>query len=185
MTDLLIRIKKNKDGSASLACVRRDGSTTWQRQDGKLGAVFPPHDLTHYAVETTLGYERAFYGLIAGGWDISDFASPWPRGPIPPEAREVEVFVGALDVDRMTGQHRSLAAFNEQVRFAASRDGALVFLPRELTDEELSSVRARLADVFARWAAIEPGLTLELAFERVLSARLPVPQRLRDVRRRH
>ncbi|HYN82704.1 MAG TPA: hypothetical protein VES88_14535 [Gemmatimonadaceae bacterium] len=38
MPDLLIRIRKNKDGSASLACVRADGSTTWERQDGQLGA---------------------------------------------------------------------------------------------------------------------------------------------------
>ncbi len=165
MPDLLIRIKKNKDGSASLACVRSDGSTTWQRQDGKLGAVFPPHDLTHYAVETTLGYRRAFYGLIAEGWELSDFAAPWPRGPVPAEAREVEIFVGALDVDRMSMQRRSLAEFNDQVRFGASREPGKAFSPRELTDDELSSVRTRLTDLFARWAATEPGSTLELAFD--------------------
>jgi len=42
MPDLSVRIKKNKDGSASLACVRRDGSNTWQRQEGKLA----PRELT-------------------------------------------------------------------------------------------------------------------------------------------
>ncbi|MDP9178723.1 MAG: hypothetical protein M3O61_13655, partial [Gemmatimonadota bacterium] len=80
MPDLLIRIKKNKDSSASLACVRADGSTTWQRQDGQLGVFFPPHDLTHYAIEAVLGYRNAFYGLIADGWEISDFDTPFPRG---------------------------------------------------------------------------------------------------------
>ena len=166
MPDLTIRIKKYKDGSASLACVRSDGSTTWQRQEGSLGAVFPPHDLGHYAVEATLGYDRAFYGLIASGWNISDFAAPWPRGPIPVEAREVEVLVGALDVDRMAGQKRSTEEFNAQVRFSAARDAAKAFAPRELTDEELAAVRAKVSEVYALWAATEPGSTLELGFER-------------------
>lgn len=47
--------------------------------------MFPPHDLTHYTVETTFGYRHGFFGLIAGGWDISDFGAPWPRGPLPAE----------------------------------------------------------------------------------------------------
>ena len=176
MPYLTIRIKKNKDGSASLACVRGDGSSTWQRQEGVLGAVFPPHDLSHYAVETALGYDRAFFGLIAAGWEISDFAAPWPQGPIPPEARQVEVLVGALDVDRMTGQKRSVAEFNEQVRFASSRDTGRVFVPRELTEDELARVRHRLMEVFAQWAAIEAGSTLELAFGSISDG-----QALRDI----
>jgi len=144
MPDLSVRIKKNKDGSASLACVRRDGSSTWQRQEGDDG----------------------FYGLIASGWEISDFAMPWPRGPIPAEARQVEVLVGALDLDRMTGQRRSLVEFNEQVRFSAARDPEKVVAPRELTAEELARIRERLSELFAQWAAVEPGSTLELPFDR-------------------
>ena len=56
MPELLIRIKKKTDGAAALSCIRPDGTTTWQRQDGRLGAFFPLHDLTHYAVETVLGF---------------------------------------------------------------------------------------------------------------------------------
>jgi hypothetical protein len=165
MSDLLIRIKKNKDGSASLACVRSDGSTTWQRQDGQLGAVFPPHDLTHYAIEKTLGYDRAFYGLIAEGWDVADFGTPWRRGPPPEQAREVEALVGAFDLERMTGQRSSAAELNEQVRFALERAG-MSAPARQLTDDELSRVRQLRADIFARWSAVEPGSTLELEFMR-------------------
>lgn len=168
MPDLLIRIKKNKDGSASLSCVRHDGTTTWQRQDGKLGAFFPQHDLTHYAVESTLGYSNAFYGLIADGWDLADFAAPARerRGPIPREAGEGEVFVGVLDLERRLLQRFSAAEFNEQARFAADRQGSKGFIPRELTEDEIARVRATRADVFTRWAAVEPGAALELDFER-------------------
>lgn len=166
MPDLLIRIKKNKDGSASLACVRADGSTTWQRQDGQLGAFFPPHDLTHYAIETVLGYRNAFYGLIADGWEISDFSTPFPRGKLPREAREVEALVGALDVDRMTGELRSSTDVNEQVRFTLSRDKTPPVAARQLTEDDLARVQEVRADVLAKWSAVGPGETLELQFER-------------------
>jgi hypothetical protein len=165
MPDLLIRIKKNKDGSASLTCIRADGSATWQRQDGQRGAVFPPHDMTHYVIESTLGYRNAFYGLIADGWEFSDFGTPFPRGPLPQEAREVEALVGAFDLERRMGDRGLSAELNEQVRFALGR-GALRFSARQLTDEELSRVRQALADVFARWWAVDAGSALELPFER-------------------
>jgi hypothetical protein len=168
MPDLLIRFKKNKDGSAALTCLRSDGSATWQRQNGRLGAVFPPHDLTHYAVETTLGFDHAFFGLIADGWEISDFAASRPA-PLTNESLEVEIFVGAFDLERRTGQLSSADEFNEQARFVASRNGG-GFVPRPLTEEDLARVRATRADVFAKWAAVEPGSTLELPFDRVMAS---------------
>lgn len=58
MSDLLIRITKNRDGSAALSCGRADGSVTWQRHRGPRGQFFALHDLTHYAVETTLAARR-------------------------------------------------------------------------------------------------------------------------------
>ncbi|MEO6878234.1 MAG: hypothetical protein ABI205_07125, partial [Gemmatimonadaceae bacterium] len=70
MPDLLVRFKKKSDGSAALQCTRADGTVTWQRQEGELGQFFPLHDMTHLAVESVLGLRRAFYGLVAEGWDI-------------------------------------------------------------------------------------------------------------------
>jgi len=43
-----------------------DGSTTFQ--SGKHGGFFAFHDLVHYAVETALGYQHAFWAMIAGEW---------------------------------------------------------------------------------------------------------------------
>ena len=83
---LTIRIKKQSDGSAALSCTRPDGSVTWQRQEGTHGRFFPLHDLTHYAVETVLGYQNGFYGMVARGWNMTDFGAPWPRGRIPADA---------------------------------------------------------------------------------------------------
>lgn len=53
----------------------------------------------------------------------------------------------------------------EQGRLYVEGRGEGVVLP-ELTDEKLGRVKRLRADVFAKWAAIEPGETLELLFQR-------------------
>src|SRR3954471_4333927 len=115
MPDLLVRIKKKDDGSAALSCTRADGSVTWQRQDGAQGRFFPLHDLTHLAVESTLGFRRAFYGLLAEGWDISHFGAPGGAERLPPEALLAEVLVGLFDVERASGERASADDLNSQV----------------------------------------------------------------------
>jgi hypothetical protein len=168
--DLIIRIKRHSDGSASLTCTRRDGSTTWQRQSGSLGMVFPPHDLTHYAVETTLGYRGAFYGLIADGWEISDFAKPWARGPIPAEAREVETIVSVFESVARRVQSPTTADVNGWAdEYVASRNAAKpgsADWPRMLSGDEIERVVRTRAGLLERWSLLAPGDALELEFVR-------------------
>ena len=168
MPALTIRFKRHRDGTASLTCLRADGTSTWQRQQGSLGLVFPPHDLTHYVVETTLGYRNGFYGLIAQGWNIEDFAKPWPKGTIPVEAQEVELIVGFFDTERRSFTRMSETEFNDHAeRYLAARKstkpGALAVAPR-LTQAEIEAVRGCRTDLLSRWAKLNPGETLELPF---------------------
>ena len=163
MADLTIRLKKNRDGTAAFSCTRADGTATWQRHEGDKAGFFPRHDLTHYAVETVLGHRRGFFGLVAEGWDISDFGSPWPRGPIPADADPSELIVGFLDLERVLGTEGSAADLAEQAAaFYTSR--GLGAAPLLLTDEQLAQVRALRADLFERWERVAPGETLELVF---------------------
>lgn len=163
---LTIRLKRHSDGSASLSLTRADGTVTWQRQHGSLGYVFPPHDLTHYAIESALRDRRGFYGLIADGWDIADFASPWPRGPIPREAREVELIVGFFDSERRSGARWTASDFNEHAeKYVAGRRHADSVTPPVLRDEDIARVRAMRDDLLARWSALAPGDALELELE--------------------
>jgi hypothetical protein len=165
LPNLKIRLKRRADGSAAITCEREDGTTTWQRQEGTIGQVFPAHDLTHYSVETTFGYTQGFFGLVADGWDISDFAKPWPRGEIPQQAQEVELLVGLLDMQRRMFADWNAEEMLEQGRlYVASRDDRAC-LP-SLTDASLAKVKQLRADVFAKWAATPPGETLELLFQR-------------------
>jgi hypothetical protein len=165
MPDLLIRIKKKTDGAAALSCVRADGTTTWQRQEGQLGRFFPLHDLTHYAVESVLGLPRAFYGLLAEGWDITDFGKPGTKERIPSDATFAELIVGYFDLERATSGIGNAEEFNEKVD-AYYRDRGLSTTPLRLSDEQLGRIRQLRAELFVRWSALPPGDALELTFDR-------------------
>jgi hypothetical protein len=147
---LQIEISKRPDGAGVLRCTRQDGSVTWQKQM-KHGAHFALHDLTHYAVETALGYRRGFFGLIADGWEVEDTTGKGARGPLPAEAVEVERIVGLFDSERGSGMLWTLEEFNQ-------------FSPRMLTEADVLGVRALRGALFQQWSAIAPGQKLELRF---------------------
>jgi hypothetical protein len=164
----VIRIKKGADGRTALSCTRADGTTTWQRQEGGQAAFFPRHDLTHFAVETTLALRQGFYGLVSAGWDFSDFGAPWPRGRLPFEAVVSETVVGLFDLERSAGNLLTADDFNGRLaELYAEND-----LPqqRQLTEEDLARVRQKRAEVFAKWDAVPPGNALEIPFETPVSA---------------
>jgi hypothetical protein len=160
---LIVRIKKGNDGLTALSGVRADGTTTWQRQRGKQAAFFPRHDLTHFAVESTLQLRQGFFGLMAAGWDFSDFGSPWPRGALPAEGNITELIVAAFDLERSSGERASAAAINDDIAEHCAERGLPAWAP--LTEDDLARIRQKRADLFAKWEATPPGETLELRFD--------------------
>lgn len=160
---IVIRIKKGSDGRTALSCIRADGTTTWQRQEGAQATFFPKHDLTHYAVETALSQREGFYGLIAAGWDFSDFGSPWPRGRLILEASISEMIVGVLDMERRIEEGASADELNQRLAEYSIEHG----LPqqRPFTEEDLARVREKRAEMFAKWDAVPSGGALEIPFE--------------------
>jgi hypothetical protein len=160
---LVIRIKKGADGNTALSCTRVDGSTTWQRQQGAQAGFFPRHDLTHYAVEMVFGHRRGFYGLVADGWDLADFGTPWPRGKLPKEANLSEIIVGFFDRERASGEMGTAAEINEELVAFCGENGLPI--PEKFTEGDLSRVRKMRGELFAQWEAVEPGGALELRFD--------------------
>ena len=157
-----IQFKKRADGNAVLRCLRDDGSMTWQRQVDQHAAFFPLHDLTHYAVETELGFQRGFYGLIADGWDIEETTGKTARGPLPEEAIEVEYLVSAFSAERAGGAIASAAEFNQLAATFASAKG--MASPRQLSEDDLARVRSRFDGLAAKWRSLPADATLELVF---------------------
>lgn len=75
------------------AVVRDDGSVDAAQLETRSLLV---HDLTHYAVEKTLGMRDAFYGRLAQGVtlaELSDTSAPWPDGT---ELALAETIVGPM-----------------------------------------------------------------------------------------
>jgi hypothetical protein len=163
VTPLTIHLLKKTDGSGVLRCTRADGSETWQRQE-RHAAFFGRHDLTHYAVETILGIDDAFFGLVARGWELGDFAPPWPRGALPPRALFVEVVVGFLDVERTANVRESAHDCNEAVTLYTQAHPVDTTGWFRLTDAQLDRIRARRAVLFERWFDVRPGDALTLPF---------------------
>jgi hypothetical protein len=155
---MLIQLKKGRDGPSTLACVRVDGSRTWAKEH----PFFPLHDLTHFAVESVLGFDEAFFGLIAAGWEIDDFAKPGASARLPPEAQVAEHLVGLLDRERARSQPMTAAEVNEAL--AASLPLSTEESFQTITDVQLQAMRELWRDLAARWRESAPGGTLEVPF---------------------
>lgn len=153
-----IQLKRGQDGRDTLACHREDGTATW----APLHDFMAVHDLTHYAVETVLGLQSAFLGLLDQGWDIADFEDKTRRQAMPEEALVAEVLVGQLDLERMPANQRTFPEFMEALGLAMAGQGAAV--PPSVTPEALARIRSRRAELMAAWARTAPGDSLDLPF---------------------
>lgn len=152
---LRVLFSKRPDGTLILRCVRPDGTETWQKQE-RHAAFFILHDLTHFAIESVLGCEDGFFGLIAKGWDIADTTGKGKRGALPPGASEVEFLTGTFDSERAGSTLWTASEINASLSLREART--------RLTDEDVANIRQRRAELFARWASTPEGETLELTF---------------------
>ena len=159
---VIIEFAKRKDGQTVLRCTRDDGSSSWQRNENQRAAFFPIHDLTHFAVETELGYRRGFYGLIADGWDIAETTGKTARGPLPNEALEVEYLVSAFSAERAGGASTTAEEFNQLAATFARSKGMPA--PRQLSDDELGRVRSAFNELATKWRALPADGTMQLSF---------------------
>ena len=164
---MLIRLKKTHDGVV-LACLRKAGDAEIQRtgHDG----FFASHDLMHYSVETTLGYNEAFFGLMASGWSFRNFTrhdDPNYRPP-PPQSDLAENIVAVLSMhlrDASLNDPDVLSIVTEEINrdLAASMSRSIV-CPPVLTEAQIAAIYRRFDGLFRRWKALPTGEHLELPF---------------------
>ncbi len=145
-----------------LTCVRDDGRTTWMvlRQ----GAFFRRHDLLHYAVESTLGLRESFYGLVAAGWNLDEFARPDVTSRLPREAIMTEFIVNFLAArwdDRTALSARDLSA---HLNDACSKSDVAADAPFSCTQAQWRAIVAAAESLLAREAALGTDGVLELLF---------------------
>lgn len=156
---MTIRFSKGKNGKPdTMACVRDDGSSTWEPSQ-----VGIKHDLIHYAVETTLGYEEAFFGLIARGRDIAAFGTKNGRKDVyTAEENWAEGLVGLLQWPAVGGGlPLTDGDFRDMLAQYSSQSGRPA---PEITPEQLADIRVLICDLHAQWDHLPPGETMELVF---------------------
>lgn len=158
---LTVSLHKNSPKRAILRCIREDGSDTWSR----LHPNMEYHDLAHIAIEKSLGLKLSFFGLVAMGYNISDFELPEDKKPeglrgisIPEEAIITEHLVNLLMVERFSdGQDED---FIPQLK-TILQERNLSF-PPYLTENTLSVVRTAYDSLISQWQALPNGDSLHI-----------------------
>src|SRR5450432_2027190 len=133
MSTLTIELQTIEGGGVILKCTRADGSVAWQRNRGPNDRFFAWHDLRHYAVETLLGRQNGFFGLISAGWDIIDTTGKGARGRVPDEALAIEHLVGLLDAESAAGTPATAEEVNDYADAHARQNNRPA--PAKITDE--------------------------------------------------
>ena len=153
-----IRITRKQNGHGMLHCTRDNGSATWL----PLTPFFVIHDLCHYAVETTLGLQYAFYGMLAAGTDIRDFELPKDQRPfeLPPEALQAEQLVNLLVIEYSQGRMENFLEELDHVnRMNNDRQ-----LPVSLDGAGLEKIRVAFNMLTERWHSLSENESLVLNF---------------------
>jgi hypothetical protein len=172
MPKITIQFSRGKDKHDVLSVIRENGSRSWQHQQPGI----PVHDLTHFAVESTLALADGFYGLLTQGWDITRLTDRDVRDVLPPEGMWTELVVGLVQAERTSPEPLSAADFNDLLEKEKTNFGLTV--DRVLTEQELDRIRESFLHLFGKWRALKPGEEMTLEFD------LPQKKSLPDARRR-
>jgi len=138
---------------------RNDGSETWMQASD----YFVRHDLSHYALEKTLGYQTAFMGMLNNGMGIRDFENREKREQlnVTKEAWYAENMANLFLIEIAEGNFDD---FN-QVSAAAFANMQLNIPPPQLAGPAIAATRKLLNDLLAAWKLLPPGTTMSLKFE--------------------
>jgi hypothetical protein len=158
MPKMKVQFTRGRDKRDVLVILRKDGTRSWQHQP----AGIPVHDLTHFAVESTLGLKDGFYGLLAQGWDIMRLTDRDVRQVLPPEGLWTEFVVGLVQAERTSPDPLPAEEFNKLLESEKANCG--LKFERALKDEELRQIRDCFTQLFMKWRALGPGETMTLDF---------------------
>lgn len=155
---MLMQVTKNSDRPHVIRYQRDDGTITWMKTD----AFFVRHDLSHYAVEKTLGYTTAFMGMLNNGMNIQDFEDREKRLQIDitRDACYAENMANLFLIEAANGKFED---FNN-VLAAAFINMQQPYTAPMLADQALEEVRSSLGALLQRWDDLPAGETMELIF---------------------
>ena len=159
----------------------KDDRLEMERPDGSHASTrFPhkgpiPHDFLHYAVESELGFDRGFWGLVESGHhpeEVQDIAkvaghASAKRAQVPAgdfvAAIQAERIVEAFEADHWSGGAGDASGIIYMAN--AGCEQSLV-PPAPMDEQAVERIRSRIADFTGRWKAIAPGDSIVLEWPR-------------------
>jgi hypothetical protein len=154
-----LQITKNNSKKHIVLYQRDDGSETWMHADD----FFVHHDLSHYAIEKTLGYKTAFMGMLNNGMEIKDFENREKR-------KQIAIIKEAVYAENMANlflmeiAQGSFEDFNKILQDSFKPMETNLSAP-VLTEKEISSVRKYLSQLIAAWKELAAGERICLEYE--------------------
>lgn len=161
---MIIVLKKMISKPSVLSITRSDGTTTWS----KLHHGLETHDLAHYAVESTLQFNNAFYGLINKGFTVADFELPKDQRPKEAQPQHLhenaivtEHLVNLLEVELMnSGLNTNFLNDLSEIL----KKNTLSF-PKLLNSESLNQIRTTYHNLVNQWSNLAEGQELRIDFK--------------------
>jgi len=153
-----LQITKNTTKPHIVLYKRDNGTETWMQADD----YFVRHDLSHYAIEKTLGYSTAFMGMLNNGMDIRDFENREKRKQltVTKEAWYAENMANLFLIEIAQGKFDD---FN-QVASSAFANMSLDFPAPQLSSDQINSVRNYLKELLQAWKELATSSTMVLIF---------------------
>ena len=138
---------------------RSNGAKTWMNADD----FFIAHDLSHYAIEKTLGYKTAFYGMINSGIELTDFLDKEKRNAMDftDEAMYAESMANLFLIDNKQGK---IENFN-QLQQEALQTGFPKAKLLHLSEEQIDAIRNYLSQLLVQWSYLSSGESLQLEID--------------------
>jgi hypothetical protein len=153
-----LKITKFQDKKHVLKYVRDNGTETWMHSDN----FFVLHDLSHFALEKTLGYTTAFCGMLNSGISIEDFEDRNIRNAmlITKEAIYAENMANLFLMETVQGNFDDMNAVIKEAHETITNK-----LPAPvLTATQIEGIRTNLQEVLTLWKNLPEGNTLVVDF---------------------
>jgi hypothetical protein len=152
-----IILTKNPSGDHILSSKRNDGTITWKH----VSNFFVSHDICHYAVETVVPLNNAFFGMVATGTDIENFDLPKDQRKfqLSEEAILAEHLVNLLTIEISQGKMENLL----EVFSGIYEEHVGTKLYQMITEVKLEEIRHKLSGLVQKWKLLEETKTMTLS----------------------
>jgi hypothetical protein len=153
-----IIIKKKINSKYTITYIREGFSDYWYEADNFLVL----HDLCHYAIENTLQYKTAFWGLVASGINPNVFENKVKRDALElsNEAWHSEHLANLLLIEFTQGLFDDINKMLEQSLLQQS--SSIPFI--KISSTKLTEIRTLLYKLIDDWKAVKDGDYLSLNF---------------------